>query len=100
MPFAYERPLCAKSSRSRSRFAYGAERTCAVELPAQIGHSRFQSGPPTKKARPMGIKGRDQSGVRAVELASFTALDIWPEEIRANKPDWQERLPCRKSRID
>ncbi len=25
-------PLCAKSSRSHSRFAYGAERTCAVEL--------------------------------------------------------------------
>ncbi len=28
------------------------------------------------------------------------ALDVWPGEIRANKPGWPERLPCRKSRID
>jgi hypothetical protein len=39
-----------------------------------------------------------RAGVGAVERASFTAPDIWPGENRANKPGWQERLPCRKSR--
>ena len=37
---------------------------------------------------------------RCGRARKLIAPDIWPAEIRANKPGWLERLPCRKSRID